>query len=127
MGIGVVGCGKISGIYFKNLAQLPNTDVVRCADLDVSRAKESAARFGVPDAGTVDELLADTSVELVVNLTIPAAHVEVGLAAVAAGKHVYAEKPLALTTDAGRRLLAAATEHGVRGGRAPDTFLGGRV
>ena len=127
MRIGVVGCGKISGIYFKNLTQLPNTEVVRCADLDVERAKASAAEHGVPAAGTVEDLLADPAVELVVNLTIPAAHVEVGLAAVRAGKHVYAEKPLALTTAAGQELLTAANEAGVRVGSAPDTFLGAGV
>jgi predicted dehydrogenase len=124
MRVGVIGCGKISGIYFQNLTRLPQTDVVRCADLDVERAKRSAARFGVPAAGTVDELLADPDVELVVNLTVPAAHVAVGLAAVRAGKHVYAEKPLAVTAADGRRLLAAAAEAGVRVGSAPDTFLG---
>ncbi|GIF53601.1 putative dehydrogenase [Asanoa ferruginea] len=124
MRIGVIGCGKISSIYFKNLTQLTQTDVVRCADLDVERAKEAAARFGVPAAGTVDELLADPSVDLVVNLTIPAAHVEVGLAAVRAGKHVYGEKPLAITTASAGQLLTEATDAGVRVGSAPDTFLG---
>ncbi|MDG4824769.1 Gfo/Idh/MocA family oxidoreductase [Asanoa sp. WMMD1127] len=124
MRIGVVGCGRISGIYFQNLTRLPQTEVVRCADLDVARAKEAAERHGIAAAGTVEELLADESVELVVNLTIPAAHVGVGLAAVRAGKHVYAEKPLALTVTDARQLLEAATHHGVRVGSAPDTFLG---
>ncbi|SDZ63720.1 Predicted dehydrogenase [Asanoa ishikariensis] len=124
MRIGVIGCGKISGIYFQNLPQLPQTEVVRCADLDVGRAKEAAAQHGIPSAGSVDDLLVDDSVDLVVNLTIPAAHVAVGLAAVRAGKHVYAEKPLALTTDDGRELLVEAAQHNVRVGSAPDTFLG---
>ncbi|GAA1890007.1 Gfo/Idh/MocA family protein [Asanoa iriomotensis] len=127
MRIGVVGCGKISGIYFKNLNNLPNTQVVRCADLDVERAKAVAAEHGVPAAGTVEELLADDTVELVVNLTIPVAHVEVGLAAVRAGKHVYAEKPLALTAADGRLLIEEAAQAGVRVGSAPDTFLGAGV
>jgi predicted dehydrogenase len=124
MRIGVIGCGKISGIYFQNLPQLAQTEVVRCADLDVERAKDSAARYGVPVAGTVEDLLADESVDLVVNLTIPAAHVAVGLAAVRAGKHVYGEKPLALSADEARLLLSAAEQQGVRVGSAPDTFLG---
>ncbi|WP_218824748.1 Gfo/Idh/MocA family protein [Asanoa hainanensis] len=124
MRIGVIGCGKISGIYFQNLPQLPQTGVVRCADLDVERAKEAAERHGVPSAGSVEDLLADDSVDLVVNLTIPAAHVAVGLAAVRAGKHVYAEKPLALAVDDARLLLAEAAGLGVRVGSAPDTFLG---
>ncbi|MEV0719896.1 Gfo/Idh/MocA family oxidoreductase, partial [Asanoa sp. NPDC050611] len=127
MRIGVIGCGKISGIYFKNLTRLPNTEVVRCADLDVERAKACAAEHGVPAAGTVEDLLADPAVELVVNLTIPIAHVEVGLAAVRAGKHVYAEKPLALTAADGATLLAEAHRAGVRVGSAPDTFLGAGV
>lgn len=123
----MVGCGKISGIYLRNLTRTAETEVVRCADLDVARAKAAAAEFGVPAAGTVDELLADPAVELVVNLTIPAAHVEVGLAAVRAGKHVYAEKPLAVAAADGRRLLKAADDAGVRVGSAPDTFLGAGV
>ena len=87
------------------------------ADLDLDRAAAQAATYGVPDSGTVADLLADPDVELVVNLTIPAAHVEVGLAALEAGKHVWAEKPLALDRPSGRKLLDRAREQGPAGGQ----------
>ncbi|MQA26039.1 MAG: gfo/Idh/MocA family oxidoreductase, partial [Micromonosporaceae bacterium] len=109
------------------LPRLPGVRVVACADLLPERAQEAAARHGVPSAATVDKLLADPDVDIVLNLTIPAAHAEVSLAAVAAGKHVYSEKPLAVSAEDGRKLLAAAREAGVRVGAAPDTFLGAAV
>ncbi len=95
-----------------------------CADIDLERAKEQAARYGVPEAGTVAEALREPDVELVVNLTIPAAHAEVTSAALAAGKSVWTEKPLALDTATGQRLLAEADRAGLRLGCAPDTVLG---
>jgi predicted dehydrogenase len=125
--IGVIGCGTISAIYLENLARLPRTEVVRCADALPERAKAAAERFGIPSAGTVDAMLADPDVELVVNLTVPAAHHTVNLAAVEAGKHVYTEKPLATCVEDGRRLLDAARARRVRIGAAPDTFLGAGV
>jgi predicted dehydrogenase len=124
VGIGVIGCGNISGIYLKNASRFPILEVRACADLDLDRARARAAEFGVPRACSVAELLADPGIELVVNLTIPAAHAEIALAAVAAGKSVYNEKPLAIALADGRRLLAEATARGVRIGGAPDTFLG---
>src|SRR5690606_9488743 len=74
---------------------------------------------------SVEQLLADPEIDLVVNLTIPRAHVEVGLKCLAAGKHVYSEKPLGITYAEGRTLLDAANVAGLRIGSAPDTFLGG--
>ncbi|MFC7549596.1 Gfo/Idh/MocA family protein [Plantactinospora sp. GCM10030261] len=124
MRVGIIGCGYISDIYLTNLTRLPPVEVVACADLAPERARASAERYGVPYGDTVATLLADPAVELVVNLTIPAAHAQVSRAAVAAGKHVYAEKPLATTGADGRALLAAARARGVRVGGAPDTFLG---
>ncbi|MDP9365968.1 MAG: Gfo/Idh/MocA family oxidoreductase, partial [Chloroflexota bacterium] len=124
VGVGIVGCGVISEIYLKNLRAAEGVEVVACADLDIERARARAAQFNVPKAVGVDELLADPAVELVVNLTIPAAHAEVGLAAVAAEKSVYNEKPLAIALEDGRRLVEAARARGVRVGGAPDTFLG---
>jgi len=124
VGVGIVGCGVISEIYLKNLSAADGVEMVACADLDIERARARAAQFGVPKAVGVGELLADPAVELVVNLTIPAAHAEVGWAAVAAGKSVYNEKPLAIALEDGRRLVAAAAACGVRVGGAPDTFLG---
>src|SRR5207249_5781789 len=94
--IGVIGCGYISGIYFKNCKQFENIEVAACADLDMDRAYARAKEFDIPRALTVAELLADPDVRVVVNLTTPDAHGSVGLAAVKAGKSVYNKKPLAI-------------------------------
>jgi predicted dehydrogenase len=125
--VGIVGCGTISGIYLKNSALFKSFDVVACADMVPARAAARAEEFGVPKACSVDDLLADPAVELVLNLTVPAAHAEVALRAVEAGKSVYGEKPLTVSRDDGQRLLALAAERGVRVGCAPDTFLGGGI
>jgi len=122
--VGVVGCGNISDVYLTNLTVAPEVTFVACADLDLDRARRKAAAHGVPRAGAVVELLADPSIELVLNLTIPAAHAEVALAAVAAGKSVYNEKPLAIERADAARLLERAAASGVLVGGAPDTFLG---
>ncbi|MFI7543848.1 Gfo/Idh/MocA family protein [Actinoplanes sp. NPDC049599] len=122
--VGVIGAGTISETYLRNLTAFPDLDVRMVADLDPGRAAAQAARHGVPAAGTAAELLADPAVELVVNLTIPAAHVDVGLAALEAGKHVWAEKPLALDRPSARKLLDRAHELGLRAASAPDTVLG---
>lgn len=122
--VGIVGCGAISGIYLKNARTLKMIEVVACADLVLERAKARAEEFGVPKACTVDELLADPSIELVVNLTVPQAHAEVALRAVRAGKSVYNEKPLTVERDEAKLLLKEAKERGVLVGAAPDTFLG---
>ena len=122
--IGIIGCGNISGAYLKAAETFPILEVAACADIDPAAAARQAKAFGVP-ALSVEALLADPTIELVVNLTTPQSHVEVGLSAVAAGKHVYSEKPLSVTTASARRLIAAASAAGVRIGCAPDTFLGG--
>ncbi len=123
--VGVVGCGNISGIYLQAGQTFENLESVAGADLIGERAQERAAEYGVPRACTTDELLADPEIDIVVNLTTPDAHGEVGLLAIEAGKSVHNEKPLALTRDEGRQLLEAASARGVRVGCAPDTFLGG--
>jgi predicted dehydrogenase len=123
-GVAVVGCGNISNQYLKNLAQFPDVNVLFCADIDTERAKAQAAAYDVPEAGTVQQALDHPGVELVVNLTIPAAHAEIANAAVKAGKHVWNEKPLTPDMDSGRLLLITARERGVRVGCAPDTVLG---
>ncbi|WP_328452714.1 Gfo/Idh/MocA family protein [Amycolatopsis sp. NBC_00438] len=124
VGVGFVGAGVISGTYLENLTSFPDVRVLRVADLDTERAAARAAEYGVPRSGTVAELLDDPDVELVVNLTTPASHVDVGLAALEAGKHVWAEKPLALDRQTGRKLLDRAREKGLRVASAPDTVLG---
>ncbi len=122
--VGVVGCGTISRIYLENCTASPLLRVVACADLDLARAEERAQQFGVPRACAPEELLADPEIDLVLNLTIPAAHAAVAVAALEAGKHVYNEKPLAVSREDGRRILELAAARGLRVGGAPDTFLG---
>jgi predicted dehydrogenase len=124
VGVGFIGAGFISGQYLENLTTFPDLDVRFIADIDVERAREQAEKFGVAGFGTVDQLLEDESIEIVVNLTIPAAHVEVALQALAAGKHVWTEKPFALDRVSGLELLEAAHAAGLRVATAPDTFLG---
>ena len=124
VGVGVIGAGTIAGTYLDNLNSFPDVVVHAVGDLRPEAARDRAGEYGVETAGTPDVVLEHPDVELVVNLTIPAAHVEVALAAVAAGKHVWSEKPFALDRDGGTKLLAAAQEAGVRLGCAPDTFLG---
>jgi predicted dehydrogenase len=124
--IGIIGCGNISSIYFKNLRIFESTEVAAGADLDMARAQARGEEFGVP-AVTVDELLANAEIEIVLNLTIPKAHAPVNLAALAAGKHAYTEKPLAVTREDGARTLAAARAANLRVGAAPDTVLGAGI
>jgi predicted dehydrogenase len=122
--VGIIGCGNICDQYFKGCAAFQILEVVACADIDMSRAEAKAAEYGVK-AMTVDALLADPDIDIVVNLTVPAAHAEVALKAIAAGKSVQSEKPLALTREDGQKILNAAKAKGVLVGCAPDTFLGG--
>lgn len=123
-GIGIVGLGNISRAYLDTLAAHPAVRIVAVADLDAARAAEVAA--GIPGARalSVDALLADAGVETVLNLTIPAAHAEIALRAIAAGTQVYGEKPLAATIAEARQVVQAASAAGVRIGAAPDTVLG---
>src|SRR5687768_406560 len=96
VGIGIIGCGNISGAYLKAMtADFPILDIRGLADLNRELAEAKASEFGLP-ARTVDELLGDPTVEIIVNLTIPKAHVAVGLQALDAGKHTYSEKPLGI-------------------------------
>ncbi|HEX2852272.1 MAG TPA: Gfo/Idh/MocA family oxidoreductase [Opitutaceae bacterium] len=123
--VGIIGCGKICDQYFKGCRAYEVLEVVACADLDVARARAKALEYGVPRASSVAELLAAPDIDLVVNLTVPQAHAEVNEAALLAGKHVYAEKPFALNSHDGAKVLALARERGLLVGCAPDTFLGG--
>ncbi|MFA6111670.1 MAG: Gfo/Idh/MocA family oxidoreductase, partial [Candidatus Latescibacterota bacterium] len=103
--VGVIGCGNISGAYLKVSKGFPSIEVAAVADLDPERARARATEFGVPKACAVAELLADPEIKIVLNLTVPLAHAEVGLAALQAGKSVYNEKPLAVTREDGKRML----------------------
>jgi predicted dehydrogenase len=123
LNIGVVGVGTISAQYFAQFPQLPNLRLVAVADLDHERAAAVAAEQET-EVLTVEALLADPRIDAVLNLTIPAAHAEISQRSLAAGKHVYGEKPLALTTVDAARLLTQAHQASLRIGSAPDTVLG---
>jgi predicted dehydrogenase len=124
VGIGIIGAGVISTEYLRNLTSLPDVIVRAVGDLDEDRARAQAAAFGVASGGSVDAVLADEEIELVVNLTVPQAHVDVALRAIRAGKHVWNEKPIGLNRASTRALLDAARVGGLRVAAAPDTFLG---
>lgn len=124
LGVGIIGCGNISAAYLR-LGPLFNGIALRAvADLNSAAAEARAAEFGVR-AETVEALLAADDIDIIVNLTVPAAHFSVSKAALEAGKHVYSEKPFVLSVDEGKTLLALAEAKGLRVGSAPDTFLGG--
>lgn len=124
--IGIIGCGNISGIYFENLSKFRATEVAGCADLDMQRAEQAAAKHGFK-ACSVQELLASPDIEIVLNLTVPKAHYSVAMASLEAGKHVYNEKPLAVEREHGKELVDIARLKGLKLGCAPDTFLGGAI
>jgi len=125
--VGVIGTGQISGIYLKNLTETFDDiiEVKAVADQVPELAAKRAEQFGVPNAWTVERLLADPDIELVLNLTAPVAHAPINLAALRAGKHVYTEKPFALTREDANEVLELAEKQGLLVGCAPDTFLGG--
>src|SRR5260221_12299898 len=123
--IGIIGSGNISSTYFKAPRLFDILQVVACADIDMERARSQAAKYGVPKVHTVEELLDDPEVEILVNLTVPNVHAEVALKAIGAGKAVYGEKPLATRRADGKAILEVARARQVHVGNAPDTFLGG--
>jgi predicted dehydrogenase len=123
--IGIIGTGSIFGAYVRGCRVFDILEIAACADMDRRKAKAKAEEFDVPRVCSVEDLLADPEIQIAVNLTVPKAHAEVSLAAINAGKHVYSEKPLAVTRQDGQKILASAQEKGVLVGCAPDTFLGG--
>lgn len=126
MRVGVIGCGHVSSQYFEGLSRCGDlVETVACADADRQCALRQAESHAVGRVLSPDELLADPDVDLVVNLTPPLAHYEISAAAIANGKHVYSEKPLAGSLAEAAQLVDAARAAGVRLGCAPDTFMGG--
>lgn len=123
--VGIIGCGNIFPAYVKGCRAFKILEIAACADLVVERAEARAKEFDIPKALSVDDLLGDPEIDIVVNLTVPVAHAEVSLAAIAAGKHIYGEKPLAITREDGKAILSTAQARNLRVGCAPDTFLGG--
>jgi predicted dehydrogenase len=124
IGVGIIGCGNISEAYLRLAPSFKALEVRAVADINMDAAKARAAQFGVR-AETVDDLLAASDIDVIVNLTIPAAHFELSRRILEAGKHAYSEKPFVLTLEEAETLRALADEKGLRVGSAPDTFLGG--
>lgn len=123
-GIGIIGCGNISTAYLRLAPLFKGMEVRAVADMNLAAAQARGAEFGVR-AQTVEDLLANPEVEVVINLTIPAAHFAVTQSILQAGKHAYSEKPLVLTLEEGLALRELAAARGLSVGCAPDTFLGG--
>ena len=124
--VGLIGCGSISDAYIRGLEAFSWLELTALSDVDVARARAKAREHDVKGY-SVEDFLADEEVDIAVNLTVPAVHAEVSLRALGAGKHVYSEKPLAITREDGEALLAAADAAKLRLGCAPDTFLGSGV
>jgi len=124
VGIGIVGCGNISGAYLKAAAGFPILDIKALSDVNPAAAEARAAEFGLT-AAPLDQVFEDPSIDIILNLTVPKAHVDIGLRAIASGKHVYSEKPLGIVFAEGRKLIEQAKARSLRVGSAPDTFLGG--
>ena len=122
--IGIMGCGNVSHMYVPVLARIPDVEIVAVADVDAGRAQALVEKYDLPKALRPDELLADPTVEIILNLTPIAMHVEVSKAALAAGKHVYSEKPLATSVEAAVDLVEDASRRGLALACAPDTMLG---
>lgn len=124
IGIGIIGCGNISQAYFNGAKHFEVLKLVSCADIKTEVAEAKAAENDCK-VQTVDELLANPEIQLVINLTIPSAHADVSLAALNADKHVHSEKPISVSLEDATRVLETAGSRGLLVGCAPDTFLGG--
>ena len=124
LGVGIIGCGNISTTYFSLAPLFKGLNVLACSDLNMNAAELRAQEYGVK-AQTIDELLANDELDIIVNLTIPDAHYSVSRRILEAGKHVYSEKPLVLRLEEGEELRRIASGKGLSVGCAPDTFLGG--
>lgn len=123
--IGIVGCGNISQVYLTQAPTFDVLDIQAVCDIIPERADAKAKEHHIPRVYHTDAaILADPEIELIVNLTPPAVHAEVGLMALQAGKSVYNEKPLAIFRDDAQKMLTIAAQKGLRVGGAPDTFLG---
>ena len=124
--VGLIGCGHISETYFRAQEYFNNIRIVKCADKNMDAAKKCAIHYNI-EAVTVDELLKDKEIEIILNLTIPGAHYQVSKLALENGKHSYAEKPLAVNFEDGKKLVELANKKNLYIGNAPDTFLGGGI
>lgn len=125
MKIGILGCGVISRTYIQEIKRIyPNVlEIAAVADLDQASAKRTAETYEIPKALSPDELLAEPTIELIINLTPPLAHKQLNLKILEAGKHLFCEKPFALTVEDAQEVAALADKKGLYIGAAPDTFL----
>lgn len=122
--VGIIGCGNIAPAYVKGCRLFANLDLTACADILPSSAEALAQEYSLK-AMSIEAMLADPEIEIIINLTIPAVHAQVSLSILEAGKHAHSEKPLAVTREDGKKVLATAAANGLMVGCAPDTFLGG--
>ena len=125
LNVGLIGAGNISDIYIKGLKMFEDVELIAISDIDAERARSKASEYGIAKGYHSDELFTDPDIDIAVNLTFPAVHAEVTLKALESGKHVYSEKPLAITREDAKKILETADARGLRVGCAPDTFLGG--
>ncbi|WP_423068170.1 Gfo/Idh/MocA family protein [Devosia sp. CN2-171] len=123
-GVGIMGAGNISAAYLRLAPLFKNLEVRAVADIIPEAAKKRAEEYGVA-AQTPDELLKNSEIDVIVNLTIPSTHFQVTKDILSAGKHAYSEKPFVLSVEEGIQIKALADEHKLKVGSAPDTFLGG--
>lgn len=123
--VGIIGCGAISATYLRNSKLFDAFEIVAVADTRLEAAQARAAEYDIPKACHVDDLLADSEIEIVINLTPHRVHGKVGIAVLEAGKSIYNEKPLAVLREEGQRMLELAKSKKLRVGGAPDTFFGG--
>ena len=123
MRVGIIGCGNISETYFNCQNIYNNFKIISCSDIDIDIAKKSAEKFNVK-AQSVEDLLSNSEIDLIINLTIPSAHKEVIINSLNAGKHCFSEKPLAMNFDEGKEIYQLSKEKKLYVGCAPDTFLG---
>ncbi len=125
--VGVIGCGAISGAYLGMAKNFPIVEIAACSDMNMEAARKRAEEFSIPRACTVDELLGDDSIQVVLNLTVPKAHAPIAVRALEAGKHTYAEKPFGVNREEGKKVLDTAKKAKLRVGCAPDTFMGAGI
>mgnify|MGYP001282714190 FL=1 len=124
--VGLVGCGHISETYFRAQEYFNNIKIIKCADINADAAEKCAKTYDIKSS-SVDEVLKDKDVEIILNLTIPKAHFEISEKALLSGKHSYSEKPLCINFDDGKKLLELSKKNNLYLGSAPDTFLGAGI
>ena len=124
--VGLIGCGHIAETYFRAEKYFNNIKIIKCADINLKAAEKCSKEYGIKFL-SVNEILKDQEVEIILNLTIPKAHYEISKKALLNGKHVYSEKPLAINLKDGKELLKISRRKKLYLGNAPDTFLGGGI